>query len=376
MSRVAIVGARAVSAAGLGIDPLWRHLADGRTAIAPLTRFDSCLPAPVAACVPGIDPRPGESRAMPLLAGLLTGFPLPDKPYLLIVATTKGCLDLFEEVEQGAAVDAAPATPAGCLALVVSMLHPAPTAAFTVNAACASSSLALARAAALINSGRQKAVLVVAFDLVTRFVYTGFASLKALAAGPCRPFDRHRDGLSLGEGAAAILLVEGSAIRRRGLSPAGWIVGWGSSNDAVHVTAPARDGSGLIRAISSALGRAELAPRQVAAVSAHGTGTVYNDLMELTALRGVFGNRIPPVYGIKGVVGHTLGAAGGIEACVALRAMAAGIVPATVGLRQPAPEAKGLVDTRPRPLPDGPLLLTNSGFGGINAALVLERGGV
>ncbi len=311
---------------------------------------------------------------MPLLAGLLADFPLPDEPYLLIVATTKGCLDLFEELELGAAVDAIPVTPAGCLGLVASMLHPPPAAAFTVNAACASSSLALARAAALIDSGRQKAVLVVAFDLVTRFVYTGFASLKALAAGPCRPFDRHRDGLSLGEGAAAVLLAEGSAIRRRGLSLAGWIVGWGSSNDAVHVTAPARDGSGLIRASSSALGRAGFAPGQVAAVSAHGTGTVYNDLMELTALRGVFGDHIPPVYGIKGVVGHTLGAAGGIETCVALRAMAEGIVPATVGLSEPAPEAKGLVDIRPRPLADGPLLLTNSGFGGINAALVLERG--
>jgi len=106
-------------------------------------------------------------------------------------------------------------------------------------------------------------------------------------------------------------------------------------------------------------------------VSAHGTGTIYNDLMELNAFRAVFGERQIPVYGVKGALGHTLGAAGAIETVIALRALAEGVVPGTVGFKDPDPAAVGLVHTEPAPLRASRLLLTNSGFGGVNAALVL-----
>jgi 3-oxoacyl-[acyl-carrier-protein] synthase II len=158
--------------------------------------------------------------------------------------------------------------------------------------------------------------------------------------------------------------------------PLALVAGWGVSNDATHITAPARDGCGLIRAIDNALRLSQLDSDQIAAVSAHGTGTVYNDAMELTAFRHIFGNRPLPVYSVKGAIGHTLGAAGGIEVALAARALSEGVVPPTVGLLQAEPEAESLVSPRARDIAGDYLLTTNSGFGGINAAIILKSGGL
>jgi 3-oxoacyl-[acyl-carrier-protein] synthase II len=214
-------------------------------------------------------------------------------------------------------------------------------------------------------------VLVVAFDAVSEFIFSGFSALQALSRDACRPFDRGRSGLTLGEGAAAILLASPDRARGEGREPVGELLGWSASNDAVHITAPARDSRGLIQAIGAALACAGIEPGDVGAVSAHGTGTIYNDLMELNAFRAIFGEKHVPVYGVKGALGHTLGAAGAIETVIALRALAEGLVPGTVGFKDPDPAAVGMVHAEPAPLRRRTLLLTNSGFGGVNAALVL-----
>ena len=243
-----------------------------------------------------------------------------------------------------------------------------------INAACASSTIAVAKAASLIRSGRAGSVLVCCIDVITDFVFSGFSALQALSPQPCRPFDRNRNGLTLGEGAAALQFMSAeraAAQQRRSLAT---VVGWGMSNDATHVTAPARDGSGLIRAIDKALQMSRLKPEQIAAVSAHGTGTVYNDAMEMTAFNHVFGDRALPVYSVKGAIGHTLGAAGGIEVALAARALSEGAVPPTVGLLHPEPQAESMVSPRPQNLSGSHLLTTNSGFGGINAAIILKSG--
>jgi 3-oxoacyl-[acyl-carrier-protein] synthase II len=160
--------------------------------------------------------------------------------------------------------------------------------------------------------------------------------------------------------------------RHEGREPLATLSGWGVAGDAFHITAPARDGCGLVQAVRGALERADLSPEKVAGINAHGTGTVYNDAMELTAFGSVFGDRNIPLHSIKGAIGHTLGAAGGIETAVALRSLAEGIIPPTVGCSDP--EVEGQVGDRPFPLAGDVLLATNSGFGGINAALVLEKG--
>ena len=152
----------------------------------------------------------------------------------------------------------------------------------------------------------------------------------------------------------------------------GRIVGWGIASDAHHITAPSRTGEGLILAIRQALERAGLKPSDVAAINAHGTGSVYNDAMELTAFSSIF-DSLPPFHSIKGAMGHTLGACGAIETIVGLCSLENQCIPPTVGLRTPEPGGQGRVSAQVQPFSGDYLLTTNSGFGGINAALILQR---
>ena len=147
----------------------------------------------------------------------------------------------------------------------------------------------------------------------------------------------------------------------------------GIANDATHITAPAKSGRGLVQAVDQALRSAKKKPEEITAISAHGTGTVYNDLMELNAFRQVFGERKVPMYSIKGAIGHTLGAAGIIEVILGLKALSSQIIPPTIGFSNPEKGAEGQVSSEPQPISGDYLLTTNSGFGGVNAALVLGR---
>jgi 3-oxoacyl-[acyl-carrier-protein] synthase II len=155
----------------------------------------------------------------------------------------------------------------------------------------------------------------------------------------------------------------------------GRILGWGSGCDAFHVTTPAPDGAGLIAAMDRAFKRAELRKDAIGVICAHGTGTVSNDAMELAAYDHFFGDAWPPVFSIKGAVGHTLGAAGGMEVAIGLKSLSEQLAPPTVGLSHPEEAARGRVTTQNAHF-DGDVLLTcNSGFGGINTALIIQRGG-
>ena len=163
-------------------------------------------------------------------------------------------------------------------------------------------------------------------------------------------------------------------VKKDNLSPLGRILGWGVSNDATHITAPAQDACGLIMAIRQALKTANLNEQNIAAINAHGTGTVYNDLMELNAFRQIFGKHGIPVHSVKGSIGHTMGAAGGIEVALGLKALSAGVIPPTVGFSDPENGAEGLLSSEPKAIAGDCLLTTNSGFGGINAAIILSKG--
>jgi 3-oxoacyl-[acyl-carrier-protein] synthase II len=161
--------------------------------------------------------------------------------------------------------------------------------------------------------------------------------------------------------------------RRENRNQLGTLLGWGISNDATHITAPAKSGRGLVQAVDQALRSAKRIPEESTAISAHGTGTVYNDLMELTAFRQVFGERKVPIYSVKGAIGHTLGAAGGIEIILGLKSLATRMVPPTVGFSNPEKGAEGQVSPWLQAVSGDYLLTTNSGFGGVNAALVLGK---
>ncbi len=372
MSDVLVTRSAVVTGLGPDLETTWRRLLDGESSIRPVERFATRrYIARNASCVDGLESPGGRSLLYPLLERLLDGFRPVPPDCRLMTATTKGCIDTLERVCKGLPGEVADlpiSAPLSWLAAKLGIRRPG----VNINDACASSTVAAARAAAMIASGAAECVLVVCMDLASEFAFSGFSALQALDPAGSRPFDRDRNGLSLGEGGAALLMMSAERARREGISPIGSVAGWGVANDATHITAPARDGCGLALAVRLALVKAGIGPDDVAAVNAHGTGTVYNDRMELTAFEAVFGARTFPLNSIKGAIGHTLGAAGGIEAALALRALSDRTLPPTAGFREPEEGCRPSISALPQPIGGRYLLSTNSGFGGINAALVLE----
>jgi 3-oxoacyl-(acyl-carrier-protein) synthase len=244
------------------------------------------------------------------------------------------------------------------------------------SVACASGNVALDAALALIRSGRCDVVLAGGADVLHDFVIQGFASLKALDPAPCRPFDRSRRGLNLGEAAAFLVLESEPHARARGARIRAFLDGTGVAADAVHMTGPDREGRGAARAMAAALADAGRDASAVDFVSAHGTATVFNDLMEGQALRLVLGARAGavPVNSIKGALGHTLGAAAALEAIVCVRTLESGRIPPTAGLTEIDPQiALDVVHGAARSADVQVALSTSSGFGGTNGAVVLSR---
>jgi len=372
--NVWVTDAVTVTPFGDNLNDLWLALLAGKSAIRPLQRFAvEGYHAGIASWIEDLVKIDNRSMCHFLIEHLLGQLgPMPANT-LLITATTKSGIDNLERIRRCAPAAPADVLPGGLLEEVHRQLG-LTGECINISAACASSTIALAQGAELIASGYTNSVLVCCMDLVTEFVFSGFSSLLALAAGPCRPFDRDRNGLSLGEGAAALLLMNGELARQESRSHLGTILGWGAANDATHITAPARDGCGLRQAVLKALDIAGRHADEIAAVCAHGTGSVYNDLMELNALNQIFGNRRLPIFSIKGSIGHTLGAAGGIEAAVGLRTLSEQMAPPTVGFSNPEIGAENKVSFQPSTFSGDCLLTTNSGFGGINAALILEKG--
>jgi len=374
MRHVWITDAAAVTALGDTLDASWQGLMEGMSAVKPVNSFyadtySKCF----AACIDNLARQNGRSMMYSLIDRLLGEIEFIPEDSLLITATTKSGIDNLELICRGASANSGDIL-LSYLSEVVAEKTGLINNGVNISAACASSTVAIAQGASWIANGQADAVLVCCIDLVTEFVLSGFSALQALSHGPCKPFDRDRSGLSLGEGAAALLLMSDEQGRKENREPLGTIHGWGIANDAAHITAPARDGSGLIQAINLALCNAKLEAEDIAGISAHGTGTVYNDIMELTAFSQVFGNvSVPPVHSVKGAIGHTLGAAGGIEAAVALKSLSRKIIPPTAGFINPEKGAAGCVSANPAELAGNYMLTTNSGFGGINAALILGR---
>lgn len=370
---VHITDAVAVTALGDNLNALWRKILDGVSAIKPVSRFPvDNYNSKIAACIQSLKPVGTRSMIQSFLDRLLDQMrPVPPDAFL-ITATTKAGIDNLERLRRGNSAEIQDILLSSLNTVIsekLGLIHKG----ISISAACASSAVAVARGAAMIALGRTDIVLICCLDLVTEFIFSGFSALKALSPVPCQPFDRNRHGLSLGEGAAALLMMSPERAGYEKRQPLGTIHGWGVANDAAHITAPAKNGSGLVQAISQALKIADKQSTAIAAINAHGTGTVYNDIMELTAFRQVFGKRKVPIYSVKGAIGHCLGAAGGIEIAIGLQTLASQIVPPTVGLITPVDEAVGMVSPKPVSISGDYLLTTKSGFGGINAALILGK---
>jgi len=289
----------------------------------------------------------------------------------LILATTKGEIDLLEQhvlVGKGAAADCTLTR----LLAKVEELTGARGGGMIVSAACSSSAAAAARAASMIRNKRAECVLVVACDSVTEFIFSGFSSLMALDKEPARPFDKKRTGLNVGEAAAYALFMSDDRARRENRAVLGELAGWGLSDDANHMTGPSRTSEGLILAIEKACKSAVVKKENIGLIAAHGTGTVYNDAMEMRAFHAVFNDNERPVYSIKGGIGHTMGAAGLVEMLIAMRAVRERTAPLTVNMKEPDDDARGWVSDQQRQIgKDEMALVTNAGFSGVNTALVV-----
>ncbi len=259
----------------------------------------------------------------------------------------------------------------------------------TVSSACAPRALAHAAALATVRRGQVENALAGGSDSLCQLTYAGFNSLRAVDVAPCRPFRAGRAGMSIGEGAAVLVLEPLERALARGAVPLAELAGAGSACDAFHMTAPEPQGAGAAAAIAAALADAGLAPEAIDFVNAHATGTPLNDAAEWRALLGVFGERSGriPVTATKAAVGHLLGCSGAIEALVTVLSLARGElhpVPALLGDRNPIAAADGdpidaacpvaLVTGRPLALPAARAALSTSlAFGGSNAALVFTR---
>ncbi len=313
----------------------------------------------------------GFGRFAALLRAGLAGLELPeDAPIYL--ATTAGAID---ELEAATFAGAEFAGQGG-----FSRLHGLAAAAFgvaserihVVSSACASSTAALALAAGAIRRGEIECALVAGADILSEFVLAGFAALMAVDPDGAHPFDADRKGVALGEAFVGALLMRGDRAAREGRPCLGGVAGWGLTCDANHLTGPSRDGAPLADAIGAAVAMAGGAPADVAFLCAHGTGTAYNDQMEMLAFRRAFGEAPRPTFSVKGGMGHVLGAAGLAEVLLALEFLRRGRIPPTVGLRRAADAAIGWVSGESRSVDSAGLAIsTNSGFGGTNAAVAL-----
>jgi 3-oxoacyl-(acyl-carrier-protein) synthase len=280
---------------------------------------------------------------------------VPRERCAMLLATTKGELEPWLSGERREGLSALAAN-------LADMGFTLPALRRVISNACVSGAQALIEGAELVIDGDADAALVIGADAVTPFVAQGFHCLQGDSLAGAKPFDANRDGLSLGEAGAAVVL------RREG--PGARVMSWGCSNDANHISGPSRDGSGLALAIERAL--VGIDRSRIVAICGHGTGTIFNDRMEAQAFHRVFNGAPPPVFGIKGCVGHTLGAAGLIEVLISARVAAEGIAPPTIGFERGESEYPlDVIHGKPREVGRGLVLTTNSGFGGMNTAVVV-----
>jgi len=236
-----------------------------------------------------------------------------------------------------------------------------------VSNACISGLVASVVGRRLINAGLYDSVVVLGVDVLSRFVVSGFQSFKSVSANPCKPYDKNRDGLSVGEGAATVILTCDRGIC--GEHPVE-IVSGATTNDANHISGPSRTGEGLYRAICRTMKGHESEP--VSFISAHGTATLYNDDMESKAIMRASMSSIP-VVGVKGYIGHTLGAAGAIETALGVESIRRGTMIRTLGYSEFGVAEPITVSDRTVRCDISSMLKIASGFGGCNAAALFVK---
>lgn len=241
----------------------------------------------------------------------------------------------------------------------------------SITNACSSGTDAIGMAKAWIESDLCDIVIAGGSDELNRTTYLGFNSLLNTSTEPCRPFDRDRNGLNLGEGAAVLIIENSESALREKREVVALVAGYGSSGDAYHTTAPHPDGAGLIRATTMAMKEASIKPEEVSFINAHGTSTIENDKVEGKVIKEIF-PKSTAVVSTKSYTGHTLGAAGAVEAVLSIQSLIDGKIPKTAGFENFDEECH-IAPTTEITKVQGNIAISNSlAFGGNNSVLVLK----
>lgn len=349
-------------------DASLRALAEGRSGL----KADGRL-GMYAGRMPEVPEREGLTRFGSLVVSQVeavlaeSGLSLSDPDTQLVLSTTKGDVALLagrgdRPVPEEAFI---PFTAARIAERLGCAHRPV-----VISNACISGVTAFIVGRDLLRCGSRRHVIVVGCDVLSEFIASGFASFKSVSPEPCRPYDAARDGLTLGEACACAVLTTdiGHAVR-----PPVRLAGGAVTNDANHISGPSRTGDGLHLAIDAALREAGMTPSQVGFVNTHGTATVYNDEMESKAIAWS-GLAETPLNGLKGYFGHTLGASGVVDTVICLEELRSGRIFGTKGFRETGTSVPLRVSAEGQAFASPVCVKTASGFGGCNAAIVLDAG--
>jgi 3-oxoacyl-[acyl-carrier-protein] synthase II len=407
--RVVITGIGLVSSLGIGTEANWKALVCGTSGVDRVTKFDvTGYAAQIAAEVRGFDPldyvEKKDVKKMDVFiqyAIAASQFAMDDSK-LTITESNAPDVGVFIgsgiggfqtiEREHSALLNGGPRKispffiPSAIINLAsgqVSIRFGAKGPNLATCTACSASAHAIGESYEIIRRGDAEAMIAGGSEAaITPMSLGGFAALRALSTnndnprGASRPFDRDRDGFIIGEGAGIVILEDLEFARRRNAHIYAEVVGYGTSADAYHITAPSEDGDGAVRVMKMAIKKAGIRPDQIEYINAHGTSTPYNDRLETMAIKKCFGDHAykMAISSTKSMTGHLLGGAGGLEAGISALAVHNQVAPPTINLQYPDPDCDlDYVPHTGRKMPITYALSNSFGFGGTNATLLFKR---
>ena len=416
MRRAVITGMGLVTPLGIGIEENWSRLLDSQSGIQKIDRFDvSDLPAKIGGVVPEgpaadglftadewVAPKDQRKIDRFIMLGMAAAAQaVADSGWVaetdeqkartgvMIGSGIGGLQQIYDHSvklhESGPRRISPFFIPAALINLIsgqVSIKFGFKGPNHSVVTACSTGAHAIGDAARLVMLDDADVMVAGGAEAaVNRLGFAGFAAARALSTSfndmpeqGSRPWDRDRDGFVMGEGSGVVVVEEYEHAKKRGAKILAEVVGYGMSGDAHHITAPADDGDGAFRAMRNALRRAELDPGQIDYVNAHGTSTPLGDMIELGAVRRLFGSALESMSmsSTKSAIGHLLGAAGSVEAIFSILAMRDNVAPPTLNLDNPSDGCDGvdLIPHKPRERKIDAVLSNSFGFGGTNASLV------
>lgn len=409
MKRVVITGMGSITPFGVGADALWNSVKAGTNGVSNVTRIDvSEMPTKVAAEVRGFDPaayidkkemkRMDRYTQYALVAAMLaygqSGLKQDDVDPTragVIIGSGIGGLETLEEQHKVLLAKGPGRISPFFIPMMIANMAAGQVAIHfgfkgfneCVVTACSSGTNAIGDAFRVIRDGRADVMFAGGSEAaVTPMAFAGFCSMKAMTTNPdpetaCSPFDKRRSGFVLGEGAGVVVLEEYGRAKARGARIIAEVAGYGCTNDAFHIVAPAEGGEGAARCMKLALEDAGAQPADIGYINAHGTSTDYNDKYETNAIKTVFGDHAYSlcVSSTKSMTGHLLGAAGAIEAIITCSALAEGFLPPTIHYGEPDPDCDlDYIPNTGRAVAGIGCAISNTfGFGGHNATVVLRK---